>query len=80
LRRAGGRGKEVRRQAPAFLAPHEQAALESTLSVWHELALGYLRCFDEACGGNTGVFRVGPELAQQRNCAPAIPKAPPRPR
>jgi hypothetical protein len=26
-------------------APHEQAALESTLSVWHMLALGYLRCF-----------------------------------
>jgi hypothetical protein len=30
---------------PLPLAPHEQAALESTLSVWHMLALGYLRCF-----------------------------------
>ena len=26
-------------------APHEQAALESTLNAWHMLALGYLRCF-----------------------------------
>ena len=30
---------------PLPFAPPEQAALESTLSVWHMLALGYLRCF-----------------------------------
>lgn len=35
---------------PLPLAPHEQAALETSLNVWHELALGYLRCFDECCG------------------------------
>ena len=37
---------------PLPFAPHEQAALESTLSVWHMLALGYLRCFDALCSGN----------------------------
>lgn len=36
---------------PLPLAPHEQAALETSLSVWLELTLGYLRCFDECCGG-----------------------------
>ncbi len=36
---------------PLPLAPHEQAALDTTLNVWLELALGYLRCFDECCGG-----------------------------
>lgn len=36
---------------PVPLAPHEQASLGTTLNVWQELALGYLRCFDEACGG-----------------------------
>ncbi len=39
---------------PLPLAPHEQAALESTLSVWHQLALGYLRCFEAFCSGNSG--------------------------
>lgn len=33
------------------LAPHEQAAMDTSLHVWHELALGYLRCFDEFCEG-----------------------------
>lgn len=35
---------------PLPLAPHEQAALGTSLNVWIELALGYLRCFDESCG------------------------------
>jgi hypothetical protein len=35
---------------PLPLAPHEQAALGTSLNVWMELALGYLRCFDESCG------------------------------
>jgi len=38
---------------PVPLAPHEQAALGSSLNLWQDLALGYLRCFDEACGGVT---------------------------
>lgn len=38
---------------PLPLAPHEQAALEITLSIWHVLALGYLRCFDALCSGNS---------------------------
>lgn len=50
---------------PLPFAPHEQAALESTLSVWHALALGYLRCFDALCCGNTGVFSA-PVLAAQK--------------
>lgn len=36
---------------PLPLAPHEHAALDTSLNVWLELALGYLRCFDECCGG-----------------------------
>jgi hypothetical protein len=36
---------------PLPLVPHEQAALGSSLNLWLELALGYLRCFDECCGG-----------------------------
>jgi hypothetical protein len=49
---------------PLPFAPHEQAALESTLSVWHALSLGYLRCFDALCCGDTGVFSA-PLLAAQ---------------
>jgi hypothetical protein len=49
---------------PLPLAPHEQAALDSTLSVWHALALGYLRCFDALCCGDTGAFSA-PALAAQ---------------
>lgn len=49
---------------PLPLAPHEQAALESTLSVWHAMALGYLRCFDSLSCGDTGVFSA-PVLAAQ---------------
>lgn len=51
---------------PLPLAPHEQAALDTTLNVWHELALGYLRCFDEFCGGSA----APPALAALRTqCA-----------
>jgi hypothetical protein len=35
---------------PLPLAPHEHAALDTSLKLWGELALGYLRCFDESCG------------------------------
>lgn len=49
---------------PLPFAPHEQAALDSTLSVWHSLALGYLRCFDALCCGDTGAFSA-PALAAQ---------------
>ena len=49
---------------PLPFAPHEQAALESTLSVWHALGIGYLRCFDALCCGDTGVFSA-PVLAAQ---------------
>ena len=41
---------------PLPFAPHEQAALDSTLSVWHMLALGYLRCFEGLCTGEAGVM------------------------
>lgn len=43
---------------PLPFAPHEQAALDSTLSVWHVLALGYLRCFENLCTGNSGIFSM----------------------
>jgi hypothetical protein len=54
---------------PLPFAPHEQAALDSTLSVWHTLALGYLRCFDGLCGGNTGGFSAPALMAQQAQIA-----------
>lgn len=50
---------------PLPFAPHEQAALESTLGVWHMLALGYLRCFDAQCGGNGGAFPQAALSAQR---------------
>lgn len=40
---------------PLPFAPHEQAALESTLSVWHMLALGYLRCFVASLWGEADI-------------------------
>lgn len=49
---------------PLPLAPHEQAALETSLNVWLELALGYLRCFDECCGS---VSATRAELEKQRD-------------
>jgi hypothetical protein len=54
---------------PLPFAPHEQAALDSTLNVWHALALGYLRCFDGLCGGNTGVVSASALAAQQAQIA-----------
>ena len=40
---------------PLPFAPPEQAALESTLAVWHMLAMGYLRCFDALCAQHGGL-------------------------
>ena len=40
---------------PLPFAPHEQAALESTLSVWQMLALGYLRCFVASLWGEADI-------------------------
>lgn len=56
---------------PLPFAPHEQAALESTLSVWHALALGYLRCFNTLCYGNgsTGVPDMAALQAQRAHLA-----------
>ncbi len=50
---------------PLPLAPHEQAALESNLNVWHMLALGYLRCFVALCCGNSGITSL-PALLEER--------------
>ena len=50
---------------PLPFAPHEQAALDSNLSVWHMLALGYLRCFVVFCCGNSGIASL-PALAAHR--------------
>jgi hypothetical protein len=50
---------------PLPFAPHEQAALESTLSVWHMLALGYLRCFESLQGSTTGSGSMSALLAQR---------------
>ncbi|MDP2135653.1 MAG: hypothetical protein Q8J99_18785 [Sulfuritalea sp.] len=49
---------------PLPLAPHEQAALETTLNVWYEMALGYLRCFDDFCSGETAVAALSGLRAQ----------------
>jgi hypothetical protein len=40
---------------PLPFAPPEQAGLDTTLSVWHMLSLGYLRCFDAYCAGDAGI-------------------------
>ncbi len=48
------------------LAPPEQAALDSTLGVWREFALGYLRCFDEICTDHTSMSDL---QAQRKACA-----------
>jgi hypothetical protein len=50
---------------PLPFAPHEQAALDSTLNVWHMLALGYLRCFEALCSGDVGIFSPSALLAQR---------------
>lgn len=50
---------------PLPFAPHEQAAMDSTLSIWHALALGYLRCLDALCYGNAGAPSATAMLAQR---------------
>lgn len=40
---------------PLPFAPHEQAALESTLSIWQMLTLGYLRCFIASLWGEADI-------------------------
>ena len=54
---------------PLPFAPHEQAALDSALGVWHMLALGYLRCFDALCGQAGGMSSMPALLAEQALCA-----------
>ena len=54
---------------PLPFAPHEQAALESTLNVWHMLALGYLRCLDALPNGNAGIDNMPALLAQRTQIA-----------
>lgn len=51
---------------PLPFSPPEQAALETTLNVWHMLALGYLRCFDALCSNGSGVSALPALLAQNR--------------
>ena len=50
---------------PLPLAPHEQAALDSNLSVWHMLALGYLRSLVALSCGNSGITSL-PALMAHR--------------
>lgn len=51
---------------PLPLAPHEQASLETALDIWHELALGYLRCFNEVCGN---IYEPAALAAMSTQCA-----------
>lgn len=50
---------------PLPLDPQEQAALDETLSAWHMLALGYLRCFAALCVTDDAMAPA-PELLAQR--------------
>ena len=54
---------------PLPLATLEQAALERTLSVWHMLALGYLRCFDALCADDGGFTSMPALTAHHTRCA-----------
>ena len=54
---------------PLPFSPPEQAALESTLSVWHMLALGYLRCFDALCADDGGFTSMPALTAHHTRCA-----------
>jgi hypothetical protein len=54
---------------PLPFSPPEQAALESTLGVWHMLTLGYLRCFDALCADNGGLGSPHALTALQSRCA-----------
>ncbi len=46
---------------PLPLAPPEQAALDTTHSLWQALATGYLRCLDACLAGDAA---LGPQAAQ----------------
>ncbi len=50
---------------PLPFSPPEQAALDSTLAVWHALALGYLRCFEQARSGDAGLAAQVAKVAQR---------------
>ncbi|MCF8177388.1 MAG: hypothetical protein K9J74_02675 [Sulfuritalea sp.] len=54
---------------PLPFAPHEQAALDSTLEVWREFALGYLRCFDAICHDHTSMSSL---QTQSKACATSL--------
>ena len=60
---------------PLPLAPHEQASLETTLDIWHELALGYLRCFNEFCGNMhepSALAAMSTQCAENRGVASRV--------
>ena len=44
---------------PLPLAPHEQAALTTSLNLWLELTLGYLRCLGECCAAEQRPWPAG---------------------
>lgn len=50
---------------PLPLAPSEQAAFDSNLALWRELAVGYLHCFEAARGGDVGVTKHAASIAQR---------------
>ncbi len=50
---------------PLPMAPHEQAALDSNLAVWHMLAQGYLRCFAAMCVDEDSISPTPALLAQR---------------
>lgn len=50
---------------PLPFSPPEQAALDSTLAVWHALALGYLRCFEAARAKDDGIAAQAATVAQR---------------
>lgn len=54
---------------PLPFAPPEQAALDSTLGVWHMLSLGYLRCFDAFCSGDAEGSSAPALLELREQCA-----------
>lgn len=50
---------------PLPFTPPEQSALESTLTVWHSLLLGYLRCFGACTDGEAGMAALIATVAQR---------------
>lgn len=53
---------------PLPFAPPEQAALESTLGIWHMMALGYLRCLETTLSPNGGSTSSAALLALRTQC------------